>query len=157
MLIVQSAELDLEVTLDDSILVEGVRAAGIAGFRHAQIAAPRVVLRGNAIKNSLSAHGCDIRIDGRGGKDHLGTSVIFSAPTFACARADRRIKLSGGSGNDTLYGGLGRLTLFGGGGKDGLNGDNGNDRLVGGAGRDTADGGNGRDTCSAEVEHGCER
>ena len=174
-MVVQSADLDLEVALDGSIVVDGVRAATVRGFRHAQIAAPSVVLRGNATKNALSAHGCDIRISGSGGKDTLDTAINFEQPVFPCDRADRSIRLSGGNGNDRLFGGPGELILSGGRGNDQLFGDegddalvggpgndrlrgsDGNDVLLGGPGRDVTDGQDGRDKCVAEVERHCER
>lgn len=175
LLVVQSAELDLEVALDGSVLIDGERAATVTGFRHAQVAAPSVVLRGSAIKNALSAHGCVIRISGLGGKDTLDTALNFEEPAFACDRADRSVRLSGGNGNDELFGGPGEVilsggrgndqlfgddggdALVGGGGNDRLFGGDGNDVLVGGPGRDVVDGEGGRDRCDAEVERRCER
>lgn len=170
-----SEAFDVEVGLDASLNVDGVRAASVTGFRRAEVAAPSVVLRGNAVKNLLTAHGCDIRINGLGGKDVLDTALNFAQPVFPCDRTDRTIRLSGGNGNDRLFGGPGNVILSGGRGSDQLTGDEGGDALVGGPGndsmlggdgpdvllggpgRDVTDGQDGRDKCVGEVERRCER
>lgn len=179
-----SAAFDVEVGLDASIVVDGAQAATLTGFRHAVVAAPHVVLRGNASRNALSASGCEIQIDGKGGKDEISAADVSLEPEFPCARDDRTVKLAGGSGKDDLYSGPGDVWMSGGAGNDGLFGDTGDDRLSGGAGndrlfgdtgddrlvggagrdridgqdgRDRADGSAGRDNCTAEVERRCER
>ena len=54
-------------------------------------------------------------------------------------------RVSGGSGDDTMYGGAGDDRFYGGADNDKLNGHNGNDKLFGGQGNDTLKGGNGND------------
>lgn len=61
----------------------------------------------------------------------------------ADAIADR---VSGGSGNDTMYGGAGDDRFYGNDDDDVLNGHNGDDKLTGGNGNDRINGGNDNDT-----------
>ena len=145
-IMIYSAALDLEVALGESIVVDGMQAATLTGFQLANVAAPRVVLRGDASPNLLSAWGCEIEVDGQGGKDTLDTlSGTTLEAQFPCTRADRTVSLSGGGGDDVLAGGPGDLRLSGGGGNDQLVGGEGADHLVGGAGRDRLRGEEGAD------------
>src|SRR5687767_2678005 len=62
-------------------------------------------------------------IDGRGGPDHINVSKL-KVP----------VRLTGGSGDDTIRGGSKNDTLIGGDGDDDLVGNGGNDSMDGGAG-----------------------
>jgi Ca2+-binding RTX toxin-like protein len=55
------------------------------------------------------------------------------------------LRVSGGSGDDTMFGGAGDDRFYGGADHDKLNGHNGSDKLYGGQGNDTLNGGNGND------------
>lgn len=68
-------------------------------------------------------------------------SDLVDAEFFA-----RRVTMSGGAGNDSLWGGDLPDFLDGGIGDDQIKGNSGGDRVFGGEGRDTAFGGFGRDT-----------
>ncbi len=108
----------------------------LPGFEDFSAAADVVRITGSSNGERLSANGCDVRIDGRGGDDRLSSARVGN---HAWCRRSRPARLRGGSGDDRLSGSGSR------------------DVLVGGPGRDVAHGRGGRDTCDAEVERSCER
>jgi uncharacterized repeat protein (TIGR01451 family) len=71
-----------------------------------------------------------------------------SASVIVSAGTDRRDRILGNEGDDTIDGGPGRDDLRGGPGEDSLAGGVGADRLAGNGGDDTLDGGPGRDDMS---------
>ena len=103
----------------------------LVGVEQLRTIAPRVVLRGGAGADRLSAYGCHVRIRGGAGPDRL-VGRSFGLPRCS-------VRVNGGAGGDRLVGGRG------------------DDRLGGGRGSDEALGGTGIDTCRAEHEISCER
>jgi Ca2+-binding RTX toxin-like protein len=109
----------------------------LAGFDSMDLSARTIDVEGRGVPDNITAYGCDVALDGRGGRDvfTVGT-VLRGLPTPKC---QHRGVLEGGPGDDTLYGG------------------DGPDVLLGGAGNDLASGGRGSDRCVAEHENSCER
>ncbi|WP_159083732.1 calcium-binding protein [Nocardioides terrigena] len=141
---VWSSKIGIGLELDNQIAVGDVPGATIADFYSAHVSAPNVELRGNPEDNTLSANGCDIRINGEDGNDYISAQSYpgDGAPTFECASSAR---LSGGGGDDVLEGGRGKDRLVGNAGRDRLRGGDGSDLLIGGSGRDVLEGENGKD------------
>lgn len=136
--VVMSANQDVEVDLERQVvLVEGVRAADLDGFRAAGVVAPRAVVRGNSEDNFLRASGCRMLIVGEDGDDILDGYAGEDAPAFDCVS---EATMRGGSGDDVVTGWVGRNRLFGDAGKDALTGGERPDVLVGGSGRDELNG-----------------
>ena len=83
--------------------------------------------------------------DGLGGDDTL-TALPSDDRRYRLAGDDGNDTITGGRNDDYLYGGLGNDTLRGLAGNDHLYGEDGDDTLEGGAGNDTLGGGAGNDT-----------
>ncbi|WP_345459091.1 hypothetical protein [Nocardioides marinquilinus] len=102
-----------------------------------------VTLRGSGADDVLSASGCEITIEGRGGDDRLTSVRTYDQlGDYPCSDAPTLIEgpatMDGGPGDDVLVG-----SGFG-------------DRLDGGDGDDTVDGRAGTDTCLGETRVRCE-
>lgn len=152
----KDGSLELNLGYYKRYVVDGVRAASVAGLEDAFLLAPEVTMVGSNADNDLAFAGCRATLSGGHGRDTLANvhDYWFESYTFDC-RA--RATINGGPDRDRLRGGQGRDLLRGEGGNDVLEGRGGNDVLLGGGGRDTADGGKGRDRCVAERERRCER
>lgn len=148
-LVVRGSAFDIEIELEEQVRIDGAVAADVAGFQHAAVYGHTVTMRGNPENNRFDAWGCELRVDGEGGRDRLdvGYPGRYENRESECD-TEGSTRLSGGTGNDRIYGWAGPDRISGGGGRD---------RLDGGPGRDTVDGGAGRDQCRAEVKRGCER
>lgn len=152
----KDGSLELNLGYYKRYVVDGVKAASVAGLEDAFLLAPEVIMVGSNADNELAFAGCRATVSGGHGRDTLANvhDYRFEGYTFDCKA---RATIKGGPDKDRLRGGQGRDLLRGEGGNDALEGRRGNDVLVGGGGRDTADGGEGRDRCTAERERGCER
>jgi Ca2+-binding RTX toxin-like protein len=142
---------DVEMELDEQVVVDGVPVASITGFTNGGATAPRVALRGNAEDNSLYVSGCDLRVNGEGGDDRVTAGYVedvsFPQP------CDRRARLSGGRGDDTVYGWTGSDRLAGNAGDDNIHGRGDADLLLGGTGDDNLVGGGGPDVLRGQRGH----
>jgi len=103
----------------------------LLGVETINAVAPRVVLRGGPEANKFVALGCDLRLSGGAGADHLNAR--------STGRPHCGALVTGGLGPDDLSGG------------------HADDRLIGDAGNDKARGKEGIDICRAEREASCER
>lgn len=133
-----------------------VRADSISvsaeGFQNLYGGAPKVRVLGDKQSNGIQVVGCDVRVEGRGGRDYLSYLGVEDAPE--CAKVSTYF--AGGRGPDRLSGSNRAERLVGGRGNDRLTGFAGKDVLLGGPDRDRADGGKGKDRCVAEVRVACE-
>ncbi|PVG82411.1 hypothetical protein DDE18_13165 [Nocardioides gansuensis] len=134
----ESRDVALRLDLAEGRLdVDGVQAALVTGFTHAQVTAEHAVLKGDGRAQFLWVGGCTMEASGRGGNDHV---AFHYSEDFEFKTCTRTARLSGGSGKDTLRG------------------SSGDDVLRGNSGRgDSAHGRSGSDTCRAEKETTCER
>lgn len=121
-------------------------------FREVFTVARDVVLRGSPAREDLTAWGCLVDIDGRGGNDWM---TVSRENKLHCTQ--RRAVLRGGAGRDYLWGDDWSVRMEGGPGNDFMFGGGRNDVLIGGPGYDKADGSTGRDVCRTEWRRFCER
>lgn len=122
------------------------------GFQNLYGGAPKVRVKGDNRANAIRVVGCDVRVDGRGGRDFIAYGDIDDAPSCT----ELSTVFLGGPGSDKLIGTNRAELLVGGSGNDLLTGFAGKDVLLGGPDRDRAVGGKGKDRCKAEVERECE-
>jgi hypothetical protein len=119
----------------------GTAASASAEFSQADVAVNTVTVNSAAANDAIASSGCTvvdpdtftcpgvdvIVADGGAGDDNLGS---FGSDLVI------PVRLSGGSGNDSLTGGDGADTLAGGAGDDFMNGGLGGDTITGGTGTD---------------------
>jgi Ca2+-binding RTX toxin-like protein len=118
------------------LMLENVSRQGrldLLGVEDLNGGAQRIVMRGGPGSNMLRGFGCQVRLQGGAGADHL------HAGPWLHRRSTCHAVLAGGAGRDVM------------------SGREGNDRLLGGPGTDVAHGRQGIDTCSAERQTSCER
>jgi Ca2+-binding RTX toxin-like protein len=142
----------LKVHLDTGTFVADSTSLDAVGFERLEGGAPKIRVRGSNAANQISVVGCDVRVEGRGGRDDLNFGDVEELPD--CTRT--RTVLIGGKGSDLIDGSNGAERLRGGPGNDHLTGSAGKDVLIGGTGRDKTDGGKGKDRCQGEVRTSCE-
>jgi Ca2+-binding RTX toxin-like protein len=122
--------------VSDTFTLRGFDPVRIATLENFTVSdAPGAVVKGDGGDNVLTALGCAVVVDGRGGDDRISGGFAKSCFTDSSAPG---------------------LTAYGGAGADRLEGSITRDRLFGGPGPDRADGSTGRDTCVAEIRVSCE-